>query len=225
MARTKIKFPLDSISGTIVGPDRTIGRDVGMASSIRKRVNATAGTAQPNLKTQLYATTAPTRGGSQARHTRAEVYCDCDGAYKLLTQEKKVFLKPWWKAATGGSFVSMGPYQIYMKVCLKGILEYQAFLRFSWLSRYLIKNDSSGFWHDKEVILKDIPTFQVDGMDLEVFLLLSTTTKKGTITYAAKMIDYRLVHDVTERGEAVVEIPDLQSGSTLLIDVYSYYKP
>jgi hypothetical protein len=225
MARARVKFPLDSIGGTICGPDRTIGRDVGMASSIRQRVNATAGTAQPDLKVQLYATTAPTRGGSVARHTRAQVYCDCDGAYKVLTEEKKVFLKPWWMAATGGAFVSMGPYQIYMKVCLKGLLEYQAFLRFSYLSRYQIKNESNGLWIDKEVILNAAPTYQADGMDVEVYLLLPTTTKKGKITYSAKMIDYRLVHEVTERGKITTWIPDVQSQSSVLVDVYSYYKP
>ena len=225
MARAKVKFPLDSIGGTICGPDRTIGRDVGMASSIRQRVNATAGTDSPDLKVQLYATTAPTRGGSAARHTRAQVYCDCDGAYKVLTEEKKVFLKPWWMAATGGAFVSMGPYQIYMKVCLKGLLEYQAFLRFSWLSRYQIWNRGTTSWINKLIVLVDIPTYQLDGMDLEVYLLLSTTTKKGQITYSALMIDYRLTHDVMSRSTATVTIPTLQQGSSLKIDVYSYYKP
>jgi hypothetical protein len=128
-------------------------------------------------------------------------------------------------AATGGAFVSMGPYQIYMKVCLKGLLEYQAFLRFSYLSRYQIKNESNGLWIDKEVILNAAPTYQADGMDVEVYLLLPTTTKKGKITYSAKMIDYRLVHEVTERGKITTWIPDVQSQSSVLVDVYSYYKP
>ena len=225
MSRAKVKFPLDSIAGTICGPDRTIGRDVGMASSVRQRVNATAGLDRPDLKVQLYATKAPTRGGSVARHTRAKVYCDCDGAYKTLPENKKVFLKPWWMAATGGAFVSMGAYQIYMKVCLKGLLEYQAFLRFAYLSRYQIKNDTDSLWINKKVILKDAPTYQADGMDVEVYLLLPTTTKKGRITYDAKMIDYRLEHEITERGKIATWIPDVQSQSSVLVDVYSYYKP
>jgi len=225
MARAKTKFPLDTITGTITGPDRTIGRDVGMASSIRKRVNATAGTARQDLKMQLYATTAPTRGGSVARHTRAQVYCDCDGAYKVLTMEKKVFLKPWWMAATGGAFVSMGPYQIYMKVCLKGLVEYNCFLRFAYLSRYQIVNNSGGLWVNQKVILNASPTFQADGMDVEVYLLLPTTTTKGRIEYAAKMIDYRLEHEITERGKITTWIPDVQNQSSVLVDVYSYYKP
>jgi hypothetical protein len=224
MARARVKFPLDSIGGTICGSDRTIGRDVGMASSIRQRINATAGTDRPDLKVQLYATTAPTRGGSVARHTRAQVYCDCDGAYKTLAYNKSVFLKPWWMAATGGAFVSMGAYQIYMKVCLKGLLEYQAFLRFSWLSRYQIWNRETTSWINKLIVLVDIPTYQLDGMDLEVYLLLSTTTKKGRITYSALMIDYRLTHDVMGRSTATVTIPTLQPGSSLKIDVYSYFK-
>jgi hypothetical protein len=224
MARAKVKFPLDSIGGTICGPDRTIGRDVGMASSIRQRVNATAGTAQPNLKVQLYATTAPTRGGSVARHTRAQVYCDCDGAYKVLTEEKKVFLKPWWMAATGGAFVSMGPYQIYMKVCLKALIEYQCFLQFSYLTRFQIFNTTSDNWQNRNIILTGIPFFQPDGMDIEVYLLLPETTKKGNITYATKMIDYRLVHEVFTPGSCTVSIPHIQTGSSILVDVYSYKK-
>jgi len=225
MARARVAFPLDKIAGTIAGPDRTIGRDVGMNCSVRQRVNATAGLDRPDLKSQLYATKAPTRGGSVARHARAKVYCDCDGAYKLLTLDKKVFLKPWWMAATGGAFVSMGAYQIYMKVCLKGLLEYRAFLRFGYLSRYLIKNNSGSLWIDKEIILKEAPTYQADGMDVEVYLLLSTTTKKGRITYDTKMIDYRLVHEVTEKGKITTWVPDVQDQSSVFIDVYSYYKP
>jgi hypothetical protein len=225
MSKAKTKFPIDSLGGTIAGPDRTIGRDVGLNVAFRKIQKGTAGDKNNKLKTQIYATTAPTRGGSSARHTRAQVYCDCDGAYKILTMEKKVFLKPWWMAATGGAFVSMGPYQIYMKVCLKGLIEYDCFLRFAYLSRYQIKNDDGEAWINKEVILNAAPTYQADGMDVEVYLLLPTTTTKNKIVYSAKMIDYRLVHEVTERGKITTWIPDVQSQSSVLVDVYSYYKP
>jgi len=225
MARAKVKFPLDSIGGTICGPDRTIGRDVGMASSIRQRVNKTAGMDSPDLKVQLYATTAPTRGGSVARHTRGQVYCDCDGAYKTLPLDKKGYLKPWWMAATGGAFVSMGPYQIYMKVCLKGLIEYQTFLQFSYLSRFQIFNTTAENWQNLNVVLTNIPVFQADGMDIEVYKLLPTTTTKGRITYDANMIDYRLVHEVFTVGDCTVSIPSIQPGSSILIDVYSYKKP
>ena len=225
MAKSKVKFPLDSIGGVIAGPDRTIGRDVGLNVAFRKINKGTAGDKNNRMKTQMYATTAPTRGGSVARHTRAEVYCDCDGAYKVLTMEKKVFLKPWWTAATGGAFVSMGPYQIYMKVCLKALLEYDCFLRFAYLSRYQIVNSTNGLWINKEVILNAAPTFQEDGMDVEVYWLLPIATKKGRILYDTKMIDYRLEHEVTERGKITTWIPDVQSQSSALVDVYSYYRP
>ena len=225
MAKGKVKFPLDRIDGTIAGPDRTIGRDVGLASSIRQVVTARSGTKQPRLTSQLYATTAPTRGGSQARHTRSQVYCECDGAYKLLSPAKYSYLEPYWMAVTEGGFVHMGGYQVYMKICLKGLAEYDAFLRFSYVQRYRIWNNSDHLWIDEEVILKDIPTFQPDGMDLEVYLLLSKTTKKGNITYDPLMIDYRLEHEVTERGKATTWIPDVQTQSSVLVDVYSYYKP
>ena len=224
MAKAKTKFPIDDIGGVIAGPDRTIGRDVGLNVAFRKINAGVSGDKNNKLKTQVYATTAPTRGGSVARHARAQVYCDCDGAYKVLTEEKKVFLKPWWMAATGGAFVSMGAYQIYMKVCLKGLLEYQCFLQFSYLTRFRILNTTADNWQNYNIVLTDIPVFQPDGMDLEVYLLLQTTTKKGRITYDAKMIDYRLVHEVFTAGSCTVSIPHIQSGSSILIDVYSYKK-
>jgi hypothetical protein len=224
MAKAKVKFPLDSIAGVIAGPDRTIGRDVGMASSIRRRVNATAGTAQPDLKVQIYATTAPTRGGSTARHARSTVYCDCDGSYKTLAPEKQVFLVPWWRSATGGAFVSMGAYQVYMKTCLKGLLEFKAFLVFSYLTRYQIVNNDPFDWEEEEAILTNIPFNPLYTQSLEVFLLLNSETKKGTISYSAKMVDTPLDYAIIDDKTITVFVPLVQRQSSVFIDVYSYWK-
>ena len=102
--------------------------------------------------------------------------------------------------------------------------EMAAFQTYAWCSRYRIKNHSDDNWVNHPVILTNIPIFQVDGQDIEVYLLLAISTKKGRITYDSKMIDYRLEHDIPLPGTAQVSIPSLQPGSSLLIDVFSYLK-
>ncbi len=175
--------------------------------------------------TKLTATKAPTRGGSAARHTRAQRYCYCDEGYRLLTAEKLAFLEPWWLQVMDHKFVHMSNHSIWMKLCLKYMEEMSCFQRFSYCSRYRVINDWDTDWVRQRVILTDIPTYQADGQDVEVYKLLAVTTKKNRITYDPLMIDYRLTHDVYTRGQASVVIPALQQGASMLIDVYSYYKP
>jgi len=225
MAKTKIAFPLDSIGGTIQGNDRTIGRDKGYAATIRNIANGVAGDLHNQPKTQLIALKAPTRGGSTARHTRAKTYCFCDQAYALLTPFKKSFLEPWWKAVSDRAIVYMSAHSVFMKICLKGLIELDVFCRFSVCSRYNVTNNSALAWSNQRVILAEIPTYQIDGQDVEVYALLIMTTKKGTITYDPRMIDYRLTHEVWVRGKAEVIIPVLPPGASMLVDVYSWYKP
>ena len=225
MAKTKIDFPLDSIGGTIQGNDRTIGRDKGYAATLRQIASGTAGDLHNQPKSQLIALKAPTRGGSTARHDRAQIYCSCDKFYSLLDVAKRAFLKPWWKAVTDKGIVSMSAHSIWMKICLKNLIEADVFPRMSWCSRFSVTNNSALAWENEDVIFDNIPTFQADGQDLEVYKLLIMTTKKGTVTYDPRMIDFRLVHDVSERGKATVTIPALPPGASMLVDVYSYYRP
>jgi len=224
MAKAKTKFPIDSIEGVLVGPDRTIGRDVGLNVAFRKINAGVSGDKNNRRKTQIYATTAPTRGGSTARHARSTVYCDCDGSYKTLAPEKQVFLVPWWRAATGGAFVSMGAYQVYMKTCLKGLLEFKAFLVFSYLTRYQIVNNDPFDWEEEEAILTNIPFNPLYPQSLEVFLLLNSETKKGTISYSAKMVDTPLDYTMIDDRTITVFVPLIQRQSSVFIDVYSYWK-
>ena len=122
-------------------------------------------------------------------------------------------------------FVHMSNHSIWMKLCLKSMAEMSCFQLFSYCSRYQVIHDWDTDWHNKRVLLLDIPTYQLDGMDLEVYKLLAVTTKKNRITYDPLMIDYRLTHDVYTRGQASVVIPSLQQGTSMLVDVYSYYNP
>lgn len=224
MPKVTNKAPFDSVTGTIEGNDRTIGRDKGLSSSLRKIAAGTAGDKNNQAKTQIYITKAPTRGGSKNRHTRAERYCFCDEGYQMLGYPKMSYLQPWWRAVRDRPADSMTPYHIFMKICLKYMAEMAAFQRFSYCSRYQVHNITDEGFDDQEVILEDIPFYQADGWDTEVYLLLAIATKKGRVTYDAKMIDERLIHSVPLPGQASVTIPSLAPGASLLIDVYSYYK-
>lgn len=224
MATSKVKFPVDSISGTIQGNDRTIGRDKGYAATIRKINAGVSGDKNNQMKTQLVSLTAPTRGGSLARHARANHYCTCDQFYASLSQTKKDFLEPWWKKVSDRGIIHMSAHSVLMKICLKYLAEFNVFPRMSWCSRYSVTNNDKTAWTNHLVILTNIPTYQADGQDVEVYKLLIETTKKGNITYDPRMIDFRLEHDVYTRGQATVKIPALPPGASMLVDVYSYYK-
>ena len=168
---------------------------------------------------------APTRGGSAARHSRAEVYCSCDKSYSYLDTTRKKNLEEWWKAVSDKGIVHMSAHSVLMKVCLKGLEEYTQYLHFAWVQRYRVKNTSDAAWVNQPVLFSGIETYQADGQDVLAFLLLQKTTKKGKITYDVNMIDTRLVNDTTVRGQTVVTIPALPPGASCLVDLYSYYKP
>ena len=222
MPKARVKFPLDKITGTIWGQDRTIGREPGLESACRANTTPSAADKTSGYTTKLVTKKAPTRGGSPARHTRAQVYCDCDHNYQLLGSNKMRILNTWWRITSGDANSNMSPHSIWMKCCLKYMPECSAFRSFCWYQRYWIKNSTTYAFENTLVILEDIPYFQPDGMDVEVYLVLGQTTKKGRITYDRGMIDYRLEHEVPTPGQASVHIPALLPGESCLVDVYSY---
>ena len=118
----------------------------------------------------------------------------------------------------------MSGYHAFMKCCLKYMAETDAFSHFSYVSRYRIFNTTGTDWTNKVVYFEGIPTYQVDGQDVEVYQLLKVTTKKNGITYDPLMIDMRLTHEVVTRGQARVTIPFLKTYDSMLADVYSYHK-
>ena len=168
---------------------------------------------------------APTRGGSAARHSRAEVYCNCDHSYAYLDETRKANLEPWWKKVSDRGIVHMSSHTILMKICLKYLEEYTQYLHFAWVQRYRVTNDTAAAWTNQPVLFSGIETYQADGQDVLAFLLLQKTTKKGKITYDVNMIDVRLVNDTHVRGQTTVTIPSLPPGASCLVDLYSYYKP
>lgn len=225
MAKSRVSIPVDSISGTVWGTDRTLGRDPGFSATMQKMPAQNRIDAKAVFTTKIISKSQMTRGGSKNRHTRAERYCFCDEAYQLSFPYKVFYLQSWWRAVTDDPNAQMSPYHIMMKICLKYMDEMAAFTHFSWIQRYRVINDSGEGWTNHQVILDQLHTFQADGWDCEAYKLLSIATKKNRITYDTLMIDYRLENDVTTRGETLVTIPFLQPESSMLIDVYSYYNP
>ena len=119
----------------------------------------------------------------------------------------------------------MSGYHAFMKCCLKYMAETAAFSAFSYVTRYRVFNVTGKDWLNKKVRFLKVPTYQVDGQDVEVYQLLRLTTKKGKIIYDPLMIDFRLTHEVTTRGEALVTIPALKSYEAMMVDIYSYRYP
>lgn len=178
-----------------------------------------------DYSTKLSVQKAPTRGGSAARHSRAEVYCSCDKSYSYLDTTRKANLEGWWKKVSDRGIVHMSSHTILMKICLKALEEYTQYLHFAWVQRYRVTNTTAGAWVNKQVLFSDIETYQADGQDVLAFLLLQKTTKKGKVTYDVNMIDVRLVNDTSTRGQTLVTIPSLAPGASCLVDLYSYYHP
>ena len=223
MSKAKTKFPLDKLGGTIQGNDRTIGRDKGLASSVSANTTMSKADKKAGLSVKLVSRTAPTRGGSVNRHSQAEHYCSCDKSYSYLDTVRKANLETWWKKVSEKAIVSMSGHSVLMKVCLKYLDEYNLYLHFAWVQRYLVTNDDPTPWVNMKVVFEGIHTYQTDGQDCEAYLLLLKTTKKGKITYDPKMIDTRLVNDTTERGKTTVTIPSLAPGASCYVDIYSYF--
>jgi hypothetical protein len=168
---------------------------------------------------------APTRGGSAARHSRAQVYCDCDHSYAALDETRKSNLLAWWRKVSDTRIVSASNHTILMKICLKYLEEYTQYLHFAWVQRYRVTNTTASAWTNQQVLFSGIETYQADGQDVLAFLLLQKTTKKGKVTYDVNMIDIRLENDTSVRGQTTVTIQSLAPGASCLVDLYSYYKP
>jgi hypothetical protein len=225
MAKGRVAFPLDKITGTLWGADRTVGVNPGLASSMRSNTTPSAADKASGYTTKLVSQKAATRGGSKNRHTRAERYCYCDQAYQLLGYPKISYVQPWWRAVMDDPHCQMSGYHAFMKCCLKYMSETAAFSAFSYVTRYRVFNVTGADWLNKKVRFLQVPTYQVDGQDVEAYQLLRLTTKKGNITYDPLMIDFRLTHEVTTRGEALVTVPALKNNEAMLVDIYSYFKP
>lgn len=191
-------------------------------AGIRANPIISAADAAAGLVSQISARKVPTRGGSAARHAGAEGYCQCDKTYKIISDYQKSRLNPWWRKISDQPDCTLPAYFCWMKVCLKKLEEKRCFLQYSYCSRYWVWNRDPTTWIDQPVTLLDIPVHSAGGTDLEAFQLLKIKTKKGTVEYDSKMIDFKLDATIPSPGTASVIVPELDPGSSVLVDVYSY---
>ncbi|MDP2106504.1 MAG: hypothetical protein Q8J76_10970 [Desulfobulbaceae bacterium] len=197
----KAKGIFSKFIGMFGKQDRTIGRDKGLSINLQNR----------RAGMVLTTKTAMTRGGSEARHKRSFVYCDCDQEYRAMTKEKRSWLWGYWLNQKGLDRLKSTNYQVWMTMCLAGLFQRKLFKAFSWLARYHIENTTAEAWTNKIVKLLDVSHKLPSGKDLYVHPL---TAKYDLLT--------ALDHKVETPGEVLVKIPSLAIGESLLVDMHSY---
>ncbi len=222
MAKGKPGQIIDLISGAIQGIDRTIGRDKGFLSVIRKNPKPTKNDKTHGYSITIAATKTPTTQGSKARHDRATVYCGCDKFYQGITDEKRAYLLPWWIKASGKAAPNLSNYTVWMKICLKNLIEKTVFMNYVWLSRYSVTNDTDEAWTDVQVQCSEIPTNYPDHSDASAFQLTLISVEKDGTMLDPKMIWTQLTLSMTSETQGLVTVPSLAPGATMLIDIYSY---
>lgn len=197
----KAKEPFSGFKGALGAHDRTIGRDRSLAVNFQDRRTGM------NLSVKK----VPNRSGSQARHDRAKVYCDCDIAYKAPGPTKQAFLKTHWLASRNHTSTKYTNYQIWMKYCLGSLPEASMFMEFSFFSRYYIINLSVNEWENEVIRLLGINNKRSDGKDVQVF----KTAPTGEILES-------IPHHINEAGTADIKVSLEPLGGHMNIDVYSY---
>ncbi len=197
----KTKFVFSDVRGRLGAIDRTIGREGGLSVNFRMSRHSV----------ELVSKKAMTRGGSEARHERSRVYCDCDQEYKTLYETKTDYLNIYYRAAHNLTSWPYSEYMTWMKLCLAARLEKAAFVEFSYFSRYLIANIEGVDWLDKIVRLVNIPVKREDGKDVQIFKLDIDNN-----------ILEEIPHKVDAAGSALMKVTMTASGQWFFCDVYSY---
>lgn len=202
--------PLDSVSGPIGVMDRTVGREGGQSVIIRNITDAkpAANTKQP--KVQLVTKTKATTGGSEARHNRSSVFCDCDVFYRFLDSQRLLHLKKYFQARYFQTYVRMSTHAIWMKICMQAGFESEAFRTFSYVSRYAVVNLGTQSDGSYTVNLSKIPT--LDGHESDIAVYIVDGKFKLPVNLPKKMLGPHL---------AQVTVPDLPPGHWTYLDVYS----
>jgi len=201
MALGKAKFPIDNITGILGKVDRSVGRESGLALNMSKSPHTTL----------LSKKTKKTTTRSTGQQARAKTYCDCDHLWPLISLEKRAFLMIYHVQVRNKPSIHMTDYLCWMSLCMTAAWENNLFLLDSYVSRYVIHNDSGGPWTSKQISLISVPVLQADGTDV---IIIQTTYKRlPTAT---------LTHRIDTPGKVTVCIPDMAAGETIYIDAYSY---
>lgn len=222
MPKAKVKFPLDKINGTIWGQDRTIGREPGLESVCRANTTPSAADKTSGYNTKLVTKKASTRGGSVARHNRACVYNECDNAFSYLPSNKMFLLLPWWRLASNHPKNDDSFHMIWMRICLKGLIETVLYQTYCWYQRYQVWNTASFAFSNTLVTLRGVHQNAPDGSDAVAYTVFAKRIKRNGITYMPGMLDTQLVVESSGVGFVQVRIPSLAPGTSCMVDVYSY---
>lgn len=201
MAIGKAKFPLDEVTGILGKVDRSVGRAKGLSLNMSKSPYSTL----LSVKTQKTSTRSP------AQIVRSATYCGCDCDWKDVPLSKRAFLKIYHSQVRQLPTQHMTDYLCWMSLCMTAAWENNLFLLDSYVSRYIIHNDSGGPWVSKQISLINVPIKQADGTD--VIIIQTTFHRLPTAT---------LTHRIDTPGKVTVCIPDMAAGETIYIDCYSY---
>lgn len=222
MAKGRPGKIIDSISGSIQGVDRTIGRDKGFIAVIRKNPTPSKTDKTHGLTVTIAAQKVPNTQGSSARHERTRIYCDCDKFYQGIADQKRLFLLRWWLHVSARAAPQLSNYTVWMKICLKNLIEKDVFMNYAWVSRYSVTNPGPDAWTDQQVQCSNIPTQFPGGSDASAFQLVTVATEKDGTMLEPRMIWAQLSLSMTSDHQGLVTIPSLAPGASMLIDIYSY---
>lgn len=201
MAIAKVAFPVDTITGILGKTDRSVGRDKSLSLLM---VHTLKGTIL-GIKTKKTATRSP------EQIIRAATYCDCDCQWKDIPDAKRAFLLIYHTQVRLKPPTHMTFYLCWMSLCMSTAWENNLFLLDSYVSRYVITNDSGSPWTSKQISLINVPIKQADGTDVIV-----SQTNYHRLPIAT------LTHRIDTPGKVIVCIPDMAAGETIYIDLYSY---
>ena len=211
MAKGKVAFPLDGLTGVLWGTDNTIGIDPGLASALRKIENGRPGDKNNRPMTQLYVVKAKTKTRSPAQIARTTVYCNCDKSWKYMRSDKMLHIVNWWMWAHGLPAWHLPGYQTWMHGCMKALPEMTLYYNYCWTGRYKLTNGGVTTFPSQAIRLLHVPFLNPAGTDNEVWTLLDNS-----------FLGVVVARTVIAPGTLEIVIPSMLPGTSLRWDVYSY---
>jgi hypothetical protein len=211
MAKGKVAFPLDGVTGVLWGTDTTIGIEPGLASALRKIEEGRPGDKNNRPMTQLYVVKAKTKTRSPKQIARTTLYCNCDVYWKNMRSDKMLRIVNWWMWAHGLPAWQLPGYQTWMHGCLKALPEMTLYYNYCWTGRYKITNSSATAIPSQAIRLLDVPYLDPAGMDNRVWTLLENS-----------FLGVNVARTVIAPGTLEIVMPDLPAGNSFRWDVYSY---
>jgi len=211
MAKATQKGIPVTVSGTLWGRDVTVGRTPGAAVILEAT----------KYGTKLSVNTTKVTTKTAAQTIQQDVYCGCDGMYKALDPVKKSMLDPYFRAIRGKPFDSVAPHTVFMKLCLKQLLELNAFLHHSHLTYFTVCNNTASQWNNTCITLFGYPYDRPDGYDIAVYQVSGVSWKVGRKKYEPYMLSTVLIPVIPSPGKVNVYLTGQMPGQCTTLAVYS----